>query len=85
MGKDYSKFERFIFVCNGKKCKSDAKGLQKAFQAALKDEGLNKQAKVIKTKCTGRCKEAPVAIVGQAWLGHVKEEDAPKLVKKHLT
>lgn len=79
--KDYENYCHFVFVCNGKDCcKSGAKDLQKQFSRELKDRGLKGSAKVIKTKCTGRCKQAPVAIVGQHWLGNVKESQVPLIV-----
>lgn len=82
--KDYSHIEDFVFVCTGKDCKSESKSLQKAFKEALDKNGMKKTSKVIKTKCTGRCKEAPVIIIGSEWLSHVKPSDADKLVKKHF-
>ena len=82
--KDYSHVQEFVFVCSGKDCKSESKGLQKAFKEALDKNKLKKTGQVIKTKCTGRCKEAPVVIVGNEWLGHVRPSDADKLVVKHF-
>ena len=83
MGKDYDKYCHFVFVCNGKDCKKNgAKDLQKQFSKELKERGLQGSAKVIKTKCTGRCKEAPVAIVGQHWLARVKESQVPIIVEE---
>ena len=81
MGKDYDKYCHFVFVCNGKDCKKNgAKDLQKAFSKGLNERGLKGSAKVIKTKCTGRCKEAPVVIVGQHWLSRVKETQVPAII-----
>lgn len=82
--KEYNHIQDFVFVCTGKDCKSGSKSLQKAFKEALDKNGLKKTSKVIKTKCTGRCKQAPVVIVGNEWLGEVKASDADKLVKKHF-
>lgn len=82
--KDYSHIEDFVFVCSGKDCKAEGKSLQKAFKEALEKAGLKKKSKVIKTKCTGRCKEAPVIIIDSQWLGQVKASDAAQLVNKHF-
>jgi NADH:ubiquinone oxidoreductase subunit E len=82
--KDYSHIQDFVFVCTGSDCKPDSKSLQKSFKEALDKNKLKKVSKVIKTKCTGRCKEAPVVIVGNEWLGHVRPSDADGLVKKHF-
>ncbi len=59
--------------------------MQKAFKHAVDEEGLKKSTKIFKVKCTGRCKQAPVAIVGDNWLGEVKPTDATKLVKENFT
>lgn len=82
--KDYSHIQDFVFVCTGGDCKPESKSLQKAFKEALDANKLKKVSKVIKTKCTGRCKEAPVVIIGNEWLGEVRPADADKLVKKHF-
>ena len=83
MGKEYEKYCHFVFVCNGKDCKKNgAKDLQKQFSRQLTDRGLKGSSKVIKTKCTGRCKEAPVVIVGAKWLGHVKQSQVPIIVEE---
>ncbi len=83
--KDFDKYQHFIFVCNGKDCcKKGAKDLQKAFSKELKEQGLKASSKVIKTKCTGRCKEAPVVIAGDKWLGKVKEEDVKPIIEYSL-
>lgn len=83
--KDYSHVVDFVFVCAGKSCKPESKMLQKAFKESLEKNRLKKISKVIKTKCTGRCKEAPVVIIGNEWLGEVRSSDADKLVKKHFS
>ncbi len=83
--KDFSHVQHFVFVCTGSDCKSESKKLQKAFKEALDKNGLKKVSQVIKTKCTGRCKEAPVVIVGNEWIGEVRTADADKLVQKHYT
>lgn len=85
MAKEFDNYCHFVFVCNGKDCcKNGAKDLQKTFSKELKERGLKSTAKVIKTKCTGRCKEAPVAIVGQQWLGRVKENQVPDIIESLL-
>jgi NADH:ubiquinone oxidoreductase subunit E len=82
--KEYSQVQHFVFVCTGDDCKPDSKRLQKAFKDVLEDNGLKRVSEVIKTKCTGRCKEAPVVIIGNEWIGEVRPTDAARLVKKHF-
>jgi NADH:ubiquinone oxidoreductase subunit E len=83
MAKDYSKIKQFVFVCNGKDCKSHgAKEIGEAVKDALKMEGLDKSTKLIKTKCTGRCKEAPVIIVKDQWHTELKPKDIKEIIDK---
>ncbi|EMR03659.1 (2Fe-2S) ferredoxin domain-containing protein [Cesiribacter andamanensis] len=82
--KDYSQVQDFVFVCTGDDCKPDSKSLQKAFKDSLERSGFKKSVKIIKTKCTGRCKEAPVAIIKGEWLGELRPSDADRLVRKHF-
>ena len=85
MGKDYDNYCHFAFVCNGSDCKKKgAKDLERAFAQAFKKQVSKGSARTFKTKCTGRCKEAPVVIVGQEWLPKVKEADVPRLVEKYF-
>lgn len=83
MGKNYESYCHFAFICNGSDCKDKgAKDIERAFSKEFKQHGLKGSARVFKTKCTGRCKEAPVVIVGQKWLAKVKPKDVPDLVEE---
>lgn len=83
MGKDYNQVKNFIFVCNGSDCKDEgSKSLEKLFSQELKKQGLKDKTKIIKTKCTGRCKEAPVVVVGNKWLTKVKDKNVEEIVEE---
>jgi len=85
MSKKYDKYNQFIFVCKDKDCnKNGAKGVEKAFEKAVKKHGINKHTKIIECKCTGRCEQAPVAIVNNQWLGYVKPEEASDIVQQYM-
>ncbi len=82
MGKDFNQVKNFIFICNGSDCKSSgAKGLEKLFWQELKKNGIKNTTKIIKTKCTGRCQEAPVIVVDNSWLTKVKEKNVSVIVE----
>jgi NADH:ubiquinone oxidoreductase subunit E len=83
MGKDYNQVKNFIFICNGSDCKSSgAKSLEKSFSHELKKFDLRDKTKIIKTKCTGRCKEAPIVVVDNNWLTKVKEKNVEEIVEE---
>ena len=86
MSKDYQKVAHFVFICNGSSCKDDgAKPVEKELYKQLKDKGHKGHTKIIKTKCHGLCKEAPVMVIKDQWHTKVKASQVPKIVEKHLT
>ena len=81
MGK-YHSYCCFVFVCGGSDCKKyGGKEVQKAVAKELKHKGLRNKVKVIKTKCTGRCKEGPVVIAKEHWMTHVKPQQAAEIIE----
>jgi NADH:ubiquinone oxidoreductase subunit E len=76
MSKEKDHHQQFIFICNGKDCKKNGcKDIQKAVKSELKRRRQQKSIKLIKTKCTGKCKKAPVMIAKEQWM---TEMDIPK-------
>jgi NADH:ubiquinone oxidoreductase subunit E len=72
-----------VFVCGGSDCKKNgSKEVQKAVAKELKAQGLRGKVKVIKTKCTGRCKEGPVVIAKENWMTHVKPHQAAEIIEE---
>jgi len=72
---------QFIFVCTGKDCrKAGAKALAKDLKHQVKRSKF-KKTKVIKTKCTGRCEQAPIGIIGNQWITNLTPKKIEKLVE----
>lgn len=85
MSKKYDKYRQFIFVCKDKDCKKKgAKELEKAFEKEIKKQKFHKHTKVIECKCTGRCEQAPVAIVNNQWLGYVNPDEIGQIVDEYI-
>lgn len=79
MSKDKDDHQQFIFICNGKDCKKNGcKDIQKALKSELKQKKKHKSIKLISTKCTGKCKKAPVMIAKEKWM---TEMDIPKALE----
>jgi NADP-reducing hydrogenase subunit HndC len=57
-----------------------------AFDRLLKEEGLEKEVKIVRTGCFGLCEMGPVVIVYPegAFYSRVNEEDVEEIVKEHL-
>lgn len=79
MSKDKDDQQQFIFICNGKDCKKNGcKDIQKALKSELKQRKKHKSIKLISTRCTGKCKKAPVMIAKEQWM---TEMDIPKALE----
>ncbi|PLR80378.1 2Fe-2S ferredoxin [Bacillus canaveralius] len=76
-----------VFICNGSSCMR--KGGEEATQA-IRNEIANLDLDTLfhrtRTRCNGRCKDAPVAIVypDGTWYKEVTPEVGSKIVKQHL-
>lgn len=85
MGKDYNNIKHFVFTCNGKDCKANgAKEIGTELKKQLREEGLHQETKVIKTKCTGRCKEGPIMIIKENWITEVKARNLSEIIKNNF-
>jgi (2Fe-2S) ferredoxin len=76
-----------VFICNGSSCMR--KGGEEATQA-IRNEIANLDLDTVihttRTRCNGRCKDAPVVIVYPAgtWYKEVTPEVGSKIVQQHL-
>ncbi|MBP3436676.1 MAG: NADH-quinone oxidoreductase subunit NuoF [Clostridia bacterium] len=81
---DYS---RHVLICTGTGCTS-SKSLKiaEALEAALKENGLEKDVQIVKTGCFGLCALGPIMIVYPegTFYSRVEVEDVPEIVEKHL-
>ncbi len=76
-----------VLVCGGTGCTSSGSvKLIDEFEKHLKENGLEKEVKVIKTGCFGLCALGPVVVVYPegAFYSMVKVEDVEEIVKEHL-
>jgi len=85
MSKKYEKYRHFIFVCKDKDCKkAGAKEVEKAFENSVRKQQLTKSTKVFECACTGRCKEAPVAVVNNHWIVRINPDHVDQLVEIYI-
>ncbi|MCQ6279443.1 ferredoxin [Bacillus sp. EB600] len=76
-----------VFICNGSSCMR--KGGEEATQA-IRNEithlDLDTMIHTTRTRCNGRCKDAPVVIVYPegTWYKEVTQEVGSKIVQQHL-
>ncbi len=80
-------YRSHVLVCGGTGCTSSGSAkLIERFEEQLKEKGLDKEVKVIRTGCFGLCEAGPVVIVYPegTFYSRVKEEDVDEIVSEHL-
>ena len=80
-------YRSHVLVCGGTGCTSSGSAkLIERFEEQLKEKGLDKEVKVIRTGCFGLCEAGPVVIVYPegTFYSRVKVEDVDEIVSEHL-
>lgn len=76
-----------ILVCTGTGCTSSSSPkIIDAFERELKAQGMEREARVVKTGCFGLCAMGPVVLVYPegAFYTHVTPADVPEIVSEHI-
>ena len=80
-------FRSHVLVCGGTGCTSSGshKIIEK-FEEELKNKGLEKEVKVVRTGCFGLCEAGPIVIVYPegAYYNRITPADVPEIVEEHL-
>ena len=80
-------YRSHVLVCGGTGCSSSGSAkLIERFEEQLKEKGLDKEVKVVRTGCFGLCEAGPVVIVYPegTFYSRVKLEDVDEIVSEHL-
>ena len=80
-------YRAHVLVCGGTGCTSSGSAkLIERFEEQLKEKGLDKEVKVVRTGCFGLCEAGPVVIVYPegTFYSRVKVEDVDEIVSEHL-
>ena len=76
-----------ILVCTGTGCSSsNSPKIIERFEEELKAQGMDQEARVVKTGCFGLCAMGPVVLVYPegAFYTHVTPEDVSEIVSEHI-
>lgn len=76
-----------ILVCGGTGCTSGhSKDIYDEFARLLKENGIEKEIKLIMTGCFGLCARGPIVVVypDGAFYQHVKVSDVEEIVREHI-
>ena len=80
-------YRAHVLVCGGTGCSSSGSAtLIERFNEKIKENGLEKEVKVIRTGCFGLCEAGPVVIVYPegTFYSRVKPENVDEIVTEHL-
>ncbi|MED4533316.1 (2Fe-2S) ferredoxin domain-containing protein [Metabacillus fastidiosus] len=81
------KTNHHVLICNGSSCmKKDAEDVTEAIRSEITNLDLDQVIHTSRTRCNGRCKDAPVVIVYPegTWYKEFTPELARTMVKEHL-
>ena len=87
MGKDLTQVTTTFYICDGGSCrKAGSDPVMRATRAYLRNQGLWDTTHTIKTRCIGRCEDAPAAIVhpGDYWYKNLNAQNIITVMKRHL-
>jgi len=87
MGKDIAKSTHTFLFCDGGCCqKKGSDPVVRAARSYLRNRGLWDTTHTIKTRCNGRCEDAPTCIVnrGEYWYKKLTPKLGVELVKAHI-
>jgi len=87
MGKNISQVHTTFQFCDGGSCrKAKSEIAIREARAYLRNKGLWDDTHTIKTRCNGRCEDAPTWIVqpGNFWYKNLTPEKAISILKSHL-
>ncbi len=76
-----------VLICGGTGCTSSgSQKLVERFEQQLKEKGLDKEVKIVRTGCFGLCEAGPVVIIYPegTFYSRVKEENVDEIVSEHL-
>lgn len=76
-----------ILICGGTGCTSSKSDIiEKEFIRQLKDLGLEKEVKVVKTGCFGLCQKGPIIAIhpDRVFYCQVQPEDVSEIVNEHI-
>lgn len=87
MGKNLSKVTHTFLFCDGSSCrKAHSEQITREARAYLRNNGLWDTTHTVKTRCNGRCEDAPTCIVspGEFWYKELTPQKIIPIVKSHI-
>tara|TARA_B100001778_G_scaffold199407_1_gene164615 strand:+ start:4869 stop:5237 length:369 start_codon:yes stop_codon:yes gene_type:complete len=83
--KDIINSKKCLFICNGGSCmKMNAEEVTQAIRKSIQDFKLDDDYHTVRTKCMGRCDDAPVAMLApdNIWLKDINHNQCDLLLSE---
>ncbi len=80
-------YRSHVLVCGGTGCTSSGSGeIINRLEKGLKEKGLEKEVKVVRTGCFGLCEAGPIVIIYPegAYYSRVSADDVSEIIEEHL-
>lgn len=80
-------YRSHVMICGGTGCHSSGSAdIIKNFETQIKEKGLDKEVKIVRTGCFGLCEVGPIVVIYPegAFYSHITPEDVNEIVEEHL-
>lgn len=87
MGRPLDRWKYLVLVCHDSDCKKQgAKEVRVAAKNTIRDLGLRKECMLVRSRCTGHCKRAPIACIQPAnvWIDRATPKSVSKAIEDEL-
>lgn len=87
MTKNLERAELHVVICVGSDCKKrGARDLRRAAKSELRARGWRRRSSILRTRCTGNCKRAPVCglLPDNTWLARASPEELTDAIRAHI-
>ncbi len=87
MSPPIDRWKYMVLVCHGSDCrKRGAKALRTQAKNTIRDLGIKKECMLISSRCTGHCKQAPIACIqpSNRWLEKATADDMDAAIRAEL-
>ena len=84
---DLIETQKCLFICNGGSClKKDEEDLTAGIRKAIAEAGLKDKIHTVRTKCIGRCDDAPVVFSApdNRWYKEVFIDKIPDFIENYI-
>lgn len=87
MSRPIERWKYLVLVCHGSDCRRHgAKAVRTQAKDTIRSLGLKKECMLVSSRCTGNCKQGPIACIqpNNRWLEKATPESMDKAIREEL-